>query len=231
MATHLREDTTIESAAEICDAIMAGLEEDPKTTQLKAPWQALTTRAETHRDAQRALNQRFRRVRIRITVRDAAWDPEVAAFGRAVVDASAGKRDRSPYLDFFAEVSPSYAQSLGPEREVELGKQWLTELAKDPAGPLSMTWTPRLKLVNDSLEQALQDRAQANKDQISLDTDVSRLLKDINTELDRLEGSLLQLFPGDLRRIASYLSPTRPPRTKSSDKEEPPGGGATPVGQ
>jgi hypothetical protein len=38
---------------------------------------------------------------------------------------------------------------------------------------------------------------------------VALLVGDVNDELDRLEGDLKKLFPGDPNRVASYLAATR----------------------
>jgi len=47
------------------------------------------------------------RARSRLTVVDGQWDETVAAFGRAVVDASGGRRDQLPYARFFPKAAPS----------------------------------------------------------------------------------------------------------------------------
>jgi hypothetical protein len=66
------------------------------------------------------------------------------------VDASGERRSQPPYTRFFGKVTPSAAQELGIEREIELATSWLVELAHDPSEALSRTWTPKLKAATDN---------------------------------------------------------------------------------
>jgi hypothetical protein len=84
-------------------------------------------------------------------VLDAKWDATVAAFGRAVVDVSGGRRDQPPYTRFFGKTTPSAAQKFGIEREIETARGWLVELARNPSEPLAQTWTPKMKEATDAL--------------------------------------------------------------------------------
>jgi hypothetical protein len=52
-----------------------------------------------------------------------------------------------------------------------------------------------------------------------LQTSVVLLIDDVNRELDRLEGDLKKLFPGQPDRVASYLAATR--NSRSSGGEDP----------
>jgi hypothetical protein len=209
MATHLRPTTTINTLADICDAISSGLDGDPLTKALAPRWQALTVQADAYVASQRKIDRDLRRARIDIAVRDARWDPEAAALGRRTVDLSGGRRDQAPYTRFFSEYSPSAAQELRPEAEVKLGRRWIAELERDPAEPLAVEFKPRLELVTNALDEALEARLALEDAQVELDTSVALLLGEVNKELDILEGDLKKLFPGQPKRVASYLSATR----------------------
>jgi len=85
----------------------------------------------------------------------------VAAFGRAAVDASGGRRDQALYTRLFAKPTPSAAQELGTGREIELGRPWLVELARNPDEALAQIWTPRIKSATDALEMAFNQHNEA----------------------------------------------------------------------
>ena len=147
---------------------------------------------------------------------DAKWDATTAGFGRAVVDVSGGRRDQPPYTRFFAKLTPSAAQKFGIEREITTTRGWLVELARNPNEPLAQTWTPKVKEATDALEMAFLQRNDAVKALAPLQTSVVLLIDDVNRELDRLEGDLKKLFPGQPDRVASYLTATRSNRSASS---------------
>ncbi len=209
MATHLRENVSIETVADLCDAIASALRGDPDTASLAASWQALTERADALSSEQRSLDREVRRARARLYVADGAWDRESAAFGRAVVDASGGKRESAQYKRFFANVTPSKAQTLGAAREIALGERWVEELGRAPSEPLAATFGPRLTSATSALREAVRERASSLERLAVHRTTVALFIDDVNRELDRTDGELLRTFPGDRGRAASYLAITR----------------------
>lgn len=217
MATLLRDTASIHLIADICDAIAAALESDPETCHLASTFVALTAQADELSNEKRHLERDSRRTRARLLVADARWDGEVAAFGRAVVDASSGNRKAPTYLRFFKQSAPSVAQSFGYKREVALGRQWITELGRDPAEPLATSFTARLEAVTDRLDQAVEMRARSVAALQAHRTSVTLLLDIVNRELSLTEGALLRLFPTDRARVASYLLASR---SSKSDIEE-----------
>ena len=220
MATHLRENTTIHSAADICAAIAASLDSDPDAKQLASLWDSLTTKCDSLVQARRSAERTLARARAKLAVMDALWDPTIAAFGRDVVDQSGGKRDQAPYTRFFKNVSPSAAQDFGIDREVQQGHEWLAELARDPSEALATKWTLRLKTVNDNLADASTARRNALQAVALQGTAEELLIADINRELDILEGDLLKLFPGQPKRVAAFLEPTRPSTRRARTEPE-----------
>jgi len=124
MATHLRDSTSIDVVADTCDAIATALQSDPKTCHLAETWIALTASADQLATDKRDLDRGLRRARARLSVADARWDGEVAAFARAALDASSGNRSVAPYSRFFDKTNPSAAQGYGHDREIALGEQW-----------------------------------------------------------------------------------------------------------
>ena len=117
-----------------------------------------------------------------------------------------GLSDQPPYTRFFAKLTPSAAQKFGIEREIATARGWLVELARSPNEPLAQTWTPKVKEATDALEMAFLQRNDAVKALAPLQTSVVLLIDDVNRELDRLEGDLKKLFPGQPDRVASYLA-------------------------
>ena len=103
----------------------------------------------------------------------------------------------------------SKAQVFGIAREIELGRAWLVELARDPDEPLAQTWTPRLKAATDTLAVALEARNNTVKALAPHQTAVVLFIDDVNRELDVLEGDLRKMFAGSTKRVASFLSATR----------------------
>ncbi|MBK9260676.1 MAG: hypothetical protein IPM54_12745 [Polyangiaceae bacterium] len=219
MATHIRDTTIIENATDICAAIAGGLESDPETKHLAPLWDGLTAKGDALVSARRVAERTLGRARVRLDVLDAKWDPEVGAFGRDVVDQSGGKRDQAPYTRFFKNVSPSAAQDFGVDREVAQGNAWLAELARDPNEPLAQKWTPRLAAATEALATGSTNRRKALETLALQDTAEELFIADVNIEIDVLEGELLKLFPGQLKRVAAFLSPTKP-RTKRSRKKD-----------
>lgn len=209
MATHLRDNASIELTADVCDAVAAALESDPATCHLSPPWSALTAKADMLVAEKRKLDRTQRRTRARLLVADARWDAEVAAFGRAVVDASSGNRNVPPYTRFFKQVVPSAAQTFGYEREVALGQQWVTELGRDAGEPLATTFIPRLESATRALKMAVEERATSVAAFQPHRTSVVLLLDAVNRELDKTEGELLRLFPHERPRVTSYLLASR----------------------
>ena len=53
-------------------------------------------------------------------------------------------------------------------------------------------------------------------------TGVMLFIDDVNHELDRLEGDLMKLFPGDTTRVASYIAATRHEHSGAPAQPEPP---------
>lgn len=215
MATHLRESTSIETIADVCDAIAAGLESDPATSHLSTVWCRLTEKADQLVSEKRSLERGTRRARAQLAVADARWDSEVAAFGRAVVDASSGSRTVLPYTRFFNKTTPSNAQGVGYEREIALGRQWIAELNREPEEPLAKTFLPRLEAATRTLQRALEQRAATVSAVEQHRTSVILLLDAINRELDITEGELLKLFPGERTRVGSYLAASRLSRSEA----------------
>jgi hypothetical protein len=221
MGTHIRESVSIGVVADQVDAIAAGLESDPATRALAPTWVSLRDKADGLAQGRRDLDRTAHRARTALAVVDAAWDESVAAFGRAVVDVSQGRRDQPSYLRFFDKVAPSKVQLFGAGREVETAHGWLVELARNPNEPLAQTWTPRLTAATDALEAACKARSESVKALAPHQTSVVLFIDDVNRELDRLEGDLKKLFPGASERVASYLSATRSHRSSSADEPAP----------
>lgn len=218
MATHLRENSSIELIADVGDAITAALESDPATCHLAPTWAALTSTADKLAFEKRELERTLRRSRARLAVADARWDSEVAAFGRAVVDASSGSRSVPPYTRFFNKTAPSAAQNVGYDREIAMGRQWITELGREPSEPLAQTFIPRLEVATDTLKKAFDSRASSLTAYQPHRTSVILLLDAVNRELDKTEGELLRLFPSERARVASYLIASR---SSKSDLAQP----------
>jgi hypothetical protein len=220
MATHLRDDISIDELADTCDEITAGLELDDEAKHLSTTWASFTQRADELSAKQEKLDRRLRRARIGILVRDGRWDSTEAAFGRAVVNASDGRRDKDPYLRFFKDYTPSSAQDQAPDKEISLANGWIAELKRVPQEPLANPWVSKLEGVTIPLAQALQERTAAEQEQQPITITKNSLLQEINLALDTLEGELLRLFPGQSKRVSAFLSPTRPTRT-TRPKTEP----------
>lgn len=223
MATHFRNTATIQFIADACASIAAALDSDPQTKSLAGLWDALTNKADSLVNARRTAERTLGRVRAKLAVLDVIWDPEIAAFGRDVVDQSGGKRDQAPYLRFFKTTTPSAAQDFGIDREVKQGNDWLAELARHPNEDLATKWIPRLTNVTNDLAAGAQNRRSALQTMALQSTAEELFLDDLNREIDILEGELQKLFPGRPKRVASYLEATRITikRAHSSEAENP----------
>jgi hypothetical protein len=95
-------------------------------------------------------------------------------------------------------------------------------LARNPSEALAQLWTPRLKDATDALEMAFN---QSNDTVNALGpqrTSVVLFIDDVNRELDRLEGDLKKLFPGNPDRVASYLAATRNSRPAAEPNQPEP---------
>jgi hypothetical protein len=218
MATHLRENTSAQTAADACASIAGALDSDDATKHLAPLWDALAAKGDALAAERRKLERSLARARARLAVADAQWDPEVAAFGRDIVDRTDGRRDRPPYTRFFKDVSPSEAQDFGVEREVKQGRAWLDELGREPNEPLAEKWAPRLSKVTDKLSLAATNRADGLRALALQGTAEELHVEAVNLELDKLEGELLKLFPGQPKRIAAFLEATRPRRKRAGDE-------------
>jgi len=206
---------------DVVDSTCAAVESDPATSTLAPTWSAMRDKADGLAENGRKLDRDVLRARARLNVQDSLWDATVAAFGRAVVDAAGGRRDQPPYTRFFAKTTPSAAQNFGIQREIEMARGWLAELARNPSEPLAQAWTPKLKEATDALETAFNLRNDTVSALAPQQTSVVLLIDDVNREIDRLEGDLKKLFPGAPDRVASYLAATRPNRHGSTDQPEP----------
>jgi hypothetical protein len=197
------------------------VESDPATKALALTWAAMRDSADKLAENGRKLNREVLRARSRLNVQDSLWDTTVAAFGRAVVDASGGRRDQPPYTRFFTKTTPSSAQDFGIQREIETARAWLAELARNPTEALAQTWTPKLKEATDALEASFNQRNDTVSALAQQQTSVVLLIDDVNREIDRLEGDLKKQFPGAPDRVASYLAATRPSRRSPADEPAP----------
>lgn len=222
MATRIPERVSIKVVVEDVAATHAALESDPETRALAASWAALLDKADALAKSRSDCSRALSRARARLAVFDAKWDAAVGAFGRAAVDASGGRRDQPPYTRFFIKAPPSVTQGFGIAREIATARAWLVELARNADEPLAQTWTPKLKEATDVLEAAFTQRNDAVAALEPLQTSVLLLIDDVNRELDRLEGDLKKLFPGQPERVASFLSATRSSRPATHDDTEPP---------
>jgi hypothetical protein len=206
---------------EAVDGTHAAISSDPETAALAQTWVGLLGQADAQAKARSDADRALTRARSRLSVCDAKWDATVAAFGRAVVDSSGGRRDQPSYTRFFGKTTPSAAQTFGVQREIESGRSWLVELGRNASEPLAQTWTPKLKAATDELEMAHNQRNDCLRALEPLQTAVLLLIDDVNRELNRLEGDLKKIFPSAPDRVASYLSSTRPSRTSPSDEPVP----------
>jgi len=228
MATHIPDNVSIRVVVDAVDATCAALESDPETSALAKTWAGLRDKADGLAKTRCERDRGALRARARLAVCDSKWDATVAAFGRAVVDVSGGRRDQPPYTRFFGKTTPSAAQAFGIAREIETARAWLVEPARNPAEPLAQTWTPRLKEATDALEMAFNQRNDTVKAIGPELTSVVLFIDEVNRELDRLEGDLKKLFAGAPDRAASYLAATRNNR-QSSAVDPTPATGPTPA--
>lgn len=209
MATHLRDHTSAADGADISDEIAGGLEADEATAALAATWNGLAARGDAVALARRTARRTSGRARAREKVIDARWDRHDSAFGRAVLDASGGKRTEEPYATFFGKAPPSAVNAYGIEREVEMGRSYVALLAGDIGAALRAAWSAGWTTVNDALAAASRAKKDAVLAEAPHDAAETLYIDDINKELDRLEGDLLKIFPGDRATVDAFLAPTR----------------------
>jgi hypothetical protein len=119
----------------VVDSITAALESDPATSAIAPPWVAMRDAADGLAEKGRKLDRDALRARARLNVKDSQWDTTVAAFGRAVVDASGGRRNQPPYTRFFAKTTPSAAQDFGIGLEIELAARGWPSFRATRANP------------------------------------------------------------------------------------------------
>ena len=219
MATHLRDDTNPRDAADACDEVAAGLEADEQTASLSPVWVALRDRGDAMsaqaRDAKRATG----RARAREKVLDASWDRNSLAFSRATLDSAGGRRDAPPYVIFYGNAPASVVNDTGIDREVEFGRSVVRLLATEVGTALRGAWAAAWETKTEALATA----SRIKKDAVMLESTQSALatlyIEDVNRELDRLEGELLRLFPGDRDTVDAFLSATRRnPKKKKNDE-------------
>jgi hypothetical protein len=220
MATHLRANTGIDTAVEIVDAIAAGLEGDEATRSLAAVWVALIARGDGISADLKAKRRLARRARVRVAVADASWDRAVRAFSRAVLDAVDNKRDSATYLRFFRGATASQIQNYGVDREVEEGRHMALEL-ETMAGSLQSHRAP-IAAATDALAAAASARKDAVRAVGPLLTAQFLYVEDVNLEIDRLEGALQGLFPGEPARVSAFLSALRREESPPPSPVEPP---------
>lgn len=204
MATKIPDGVSIRVVVDVTDSICAALESDPDTSALTATWASMRDKADGLAKARLDCDRAATRARPQLAVRDAKWDATVAAFGRAVVDASGGRRDQPPYTRFFDKTTPSAAQKFGIEREIEAARAWLVELGRNPSEPLAQTWTPTMKGATDGLEMAFNQRNDTVKALGPLQTSVVLLIDDVTGfqalfEAARWLVAELQPVPGATR--------------------------------
>ncbi len=222
MATRIPDGVSIRVVVDVVDSTCAALESDPETMALAAIWAPIRDKADGLAKERLDTARAATRARARLAVCDAKWDAAVAAFGRAVVDASAGRRDQPPYTRFFGKATPSATQKFGIEREIEAARAWLVELSRNSSEPLAQAWAPKLKEVTDALETAFKQRNDTVTGLGPIQTSAVLLIDDLNRELVRLEGELKKLFPSEPERVASYLAATRHSRPSNSEDPPPP---------
>ena len=79
-----------------------------------------------------------------------------------------------------------------------------------------------MKDATDALELAFNQRNDTVNALGPIQTSVVLLIDDVNHELDRLEGELKKLFPGQPDRVASFLAATRNSRSSASCEDPAP---------
>jgi hypothetical protein len=221
MATSIPEGSSIRVVVEAVDATHAAISSDPQTATLAPTWLALRDQGDAQAKARSDADRALTRARAQLAVCDAKWDATVAGFGRALVDASGGRRDQPPNTRFFGKTTASAVQTFGIQREIDSARGWLVELGRNPNEPLAQTWTPKLLAATDELESAFKQRNDCLRALQPLQTAVLLLIEDVNRELNRLEGDLKKIFPGSATRVASYLAATRQGRSSSTEEPTP----------
>lgn len=205
-------------AADICDAIAAGLDASDATRALAPVWVALVLRGDDIAAQGRNFRRATGRARAREKVADAGWDRNNLGFSRFVLDASNGKRDVPPYATYYPTSSPSKINEFGVDREVEIGRGILGILASDAGAAHRETWAPRWSANTEALAAATRTKKDAVLAQATFSANETLYIEEINRELDRLEGELLRLFPGDRDSVEAFLAPTRPTPKRKRDE-------------
>lgn len=209
MATHLDDNSSAAKGASVCDEIAAALEGDDDTLHLAGVWNGLVARGDGLAARVLAAERALGRARARLDVIDARWDGTDSAFGRATLDASKGNRKEPPYSTFYGKNPPSTVNDFGVAREVQFGRTVISVLDADPSSPLTTEWKPRWEADTDALSAAVKVRDDSIRAEAALDVEVALFIADVNTEVDRLEGDLLKIFPRQPKRVASFLEPLR----------------------
>jgi hypothetical protein len=220
MATHLDENTAAADAADIADEIAGGLEADDETTHLAAVWNGLVARGDELGGRVHAAERRTGRARARLNVVDSRWDATDSAFSRRTLDEAGGDTKEAPYKTFYGKASASEVNSFGVQREIEFGRKVVDVLAVDASSPLTTEWSPRWVANTDALETAAGARDAAVRAEAPLDAEQTLYINDINLELDRLEGDLKKLFPGQPKRVSAFLAPTRATKRRKAKVED-----------
>jgi hypothetical protein len=206
-------------AADICDAIAAGLDANSASRALAVAWTALVLRGDEIADQGRDHRRATGRARAREKVADAGWDRNNSSFSRSMLDASNGKRDVAPYATYYPTTAPSKINEFGVDREVEIGRGILGILASEAGAAQRETWTPRWSDNTEGLATAARNKKDAVRAQATFSANETLYIDEINRELDRLEGDLLRLFPGDRDTVDAFLAPTRPTPKRSRGDE------------
>jgi hypothetical protein len=227
MATHLRSNTAAESAVDVVDSIAAALETDPQTEHLAPVWTALVSRGDALVADLVRVRRTARRARSRLWVLDAIWDAVMRGFDRAALDAVDGQKQSPGYTRFWRSGTAAEVTRFGADREVDVARAIIGMLPPAPhtIDPLRDTWVPKLTPATDALAAASTARREAV---VAIGPYLSAqflYVEDVNLELDRLEGALQGIFPGDAKRVASYLAATRRDDAGAADATP-----ATPMG-
>ncbi len=209
-------------AADICDAIAAALDASDTTRALATVWTALALRGDEIATQGRNHRRATGRARAREKVADVNWDRNNLGFSRFVLDASNGRRDEAPYSTFYPVAPPSKINEYGIDREVEIGRGIVSILASDAGAPFRAAWESRWAANNEALASAARSKKDAILAQATFSANEELFIEEINRELDRLEGDLLRLFPGDRDSVEAFLAPTRPTtrRNRNDDGTE-----------
>lgn len=205
-------------AADICDAVAAGLEASETTRAFATVWTVLALRGDEIATQGRNHRRATGRARAREKVADFNWDRNNLGFSRSVLDASNGRRDTAPYTTFYPVAAPSKINEYGIDREVEIGRGIVSILASDAGAPFRDAWESRWAANNEALASAARTKKDAILAQATFSANETLYIEEINRELDRLEGDLLRAFAGERDSVDAFLAPTRPtPKRNRND--------------